>query len=317
MQSWKEFIKGKRSRIDVQIFSENLLDNVVELHHDLINKTYQHGPYHEFRINDPKPRNIHKPTVRDRLLHHAIYRQLYPIFDPTFITDSYSCRKDKGTHKALNRFRGFGWQVNKNDTRTCWVLQCDIRQFFASIDQATLLAICVRKITNPDTLWLLQEIVSSFNTTKPGIGLPLGNLTSQLLVNIYLNEFDQFAKHILKAKRYIRYADDFVFLSDDKSELESWLPTVKSFLSGRLNLALHPNKVHIRTLASGVDFLGWVHFPDHRVLRTKTKRRLKSALADNPSPETIASYLGLLKHGNTYGLIQSIGRLRPTSTSGE
>lgn len=245
--------------------------------------------------------------VRDRLLHHAIYRQLYPFFDPTFITNSYSCRKGRGTHKALDRFRDLSGKVGQNNTRTCWVLQCDIRQFFASIDQRTLLAICARKISDLDTLWLLREIIGSFHTTKPGIGLPLGNLTSQLLVNIYLNEFDQFAKHELKAKYYIRYADDFVLLSDDRSELEDWLPIIRSFLSAWLNLDLHPKKVKIRTLASGIDFLGWVHFPDHRVMRTKTKRRLLSALTNNSTPEVIASYMGLLKHGNTHKLRQAIG----------
>ena len=302
LQSWNEFLKGKRQREDIQLFSEDLLDSIVGLHHDLISNNYRHGLYHEFRINDPKPRVIHKPTVRDRLLHHAIYRQLYPIFDPTFISDSYSCRKGKGTHKALNRFRNFARRVGQNNSRTCWVLQCDIRQFFASIDQQTLLAICARKITDPDTLWLLQEIIGSFQTTRSGVGLPLGNLTSQLMVNIYLNEFDQFVKHTLKSKRYIRYADDFVFLSDNRQVLEGLLLVIKTFLSDQLNLSLHPNKVHIRTLASGVDFLGWVHFSDHRVLRTKTKRRLLFVLSNDPPPETVASYLGLLKHGNTYNL---------------
>lgn len=306
MQSWNEFLKGKRRRHDVQLFSENLLDNIVELHQDLVNKTYRHGPYHEFRINDPKPRIIHKPTVRDRLLHHAIYRQLYPFFDSTFIPDSYSCRKGKGTHKALNRFRDFSRQVSQNNTRTCWVIQCDIRQFFASIDQQSLLVICARRIADLDTMWLLREIISSFNTTKPGIGLPLGNLTSQLLVNIYLNEFDQFAKHEFKAEFYIRYADDFMFLSDNKTDLENWLPGVRSFLLSRLNLELHPKKVRIKTLASGIDFLGWVHFPNYRVLRTKTRRRMLFIFTNDPSPEKVASYLGLLKHGNAYRLRQSL-----------
>ena len=307
LQSWNEFIKGKRQRTDVQLFSENLLNNIVGLHQELVSKTYRHGAYHEFRINDPKPRIIHKPMVRDRLLHHAIYRQLYPFFDPTFIKDSYSCRKGKGTHKALNRFRDFSHKVSQNNTRTCWVLQCDIRQFFASIDQQTLLVICARKITDSDTMWLIGVTVGSFNTTKPGIGLPLGNLTSQLLVNIYLNEFDQFVKHQLRVRYYIRYADDFVLLSHNRLDLVNWLPTIRSFLQTRLNLSLHPNKVRIKTLASGVDFLGWVHFPAHRVLRTKTERRLFSALANNPSLETTASYLGLLKHGNSYKLLNSLG----------
>ena len=131
------------------------------------------------------------------------------------------------------------------------------------------------------------------------VGLPLGNLTSQLLVNIYMNEFDQFVKHNLKVKHYIRYADDFVFLSHDKAWLEAQIPQIETFLSGCLTLSLHPEKVSITTVASGVDFLGWVNFPDHRVLRTTTKRRMFKKIKENSKPETVNSYLGLLKHGNT------------------
>src|SRR3989338_6011649 len=131
-------------------------------------------------------------------------------------------------------------------------------------------------------------------------GLPLGNLTSQLLVNIYMNEFDQFIKQNLKIKYYIRYADDFVVMSRDKEELESLLLKIRIFLKERLRLELHPNKVSISTLASGVDFLGWVHFPHHRVLRTVTKKRMFKNLKNNNKPEVLQSYLGLLSHGNTY-----------------
>ena len=129
-------------------------------------------------------------------------------------------------------------------------------------------------------------------------GLPLGNLTSQLLVNIYMNEFDQFVKHKLKARYYIRYADDFVVLSESKTYLESLLANMGQFLSTWLHLELHPDKVFIKTLASGVDFLGWVHFFGHRVLRTSTKRRMFRSLEQTQNEQSVASYLGLLKHGN-------------------
>ncbi|MEK7560254.1 MAG: RNA-directed DNA polymerase, partial [Patescibacteria group bacterium] len=135
----------------------------------------------------------------------------------------------------------------------------------------------------------------------------LGNLTSQLLVNIYMNKFDQFAKHKLKAKYYIRYADDFVLLSDNRQKLENLIPEINDFLNKQLKLTLHPNKVYIKTMASGVDFLGWVHFPDHRVLRTTTKRRLlKNVQKSDASENTIQSYLGLLGHGNTFKLKQAV-----------
>jgi RNA-directed DNA polymerase len=147
---------------------------------------------------------------------------------------------------------------------------------------------------------LLKTVIQSFYSTQPDKGLPLGNLTSQLLVNIYMNEFDQYMKHKLKVKYYIRYADDFVILSEDKIYLESLILKISDFLENNLKLSLHPGKLYIKTYASGVDFLGWVHFPDHRILRTTTKRRMLKKLSTNPSQESQASYLGFLKHGNAY-----------------
>ena len=277
--------------------------NVLALHHELSAGGYWHGGYHHFRIADPKPRDIHKASVRDRLVHHALYRKLYPFFDRTFISDSYSCRKEKGTHRAMNRFRAFAYQVSKNNTRTCWVLKCDIRKFFASIDQQILLRIIEKYIPDSRICALIKNIVGSFSSTGKGKGLPLGNLTSQLLVNIYMNEFDQFVKHNLKAKHYIRYADDFVTLSSSREELVETLSYMKVFLRDRLKLALHPDKVSIKTLASGVDFLGLVHFPDHRVLRTATKQRMFRTLqTSREKPEVLHSYLGMLSHGNSYKL---------------
>lgn len=300
LEAWKEFVKGKRNRKDVQEFEMSLMRNIFSLNTDLKNKTYKHGPYQAFNISDPKPRNIHKASVRDRLLHHAIHRKLYPEFDRTFIADSFSCRVGKGTHRALNRFRSFAYKASRNNTRTCWVLKCDIRKFFASIDHAILLATLTKHIADEDILWLLTQIITSFETTS-GKGLPLGNLTSQLLVNIYMNEFDQYVKHILKQKYYIRYADDFVLLSHSKDDLYELLVNVDEYLQAELKLSLHPNKVFLTTLASGVDFLGWVHFPDHRVLRTVTKRRAVQGLkSENEARRN--SYVGLLKHGNTHKL---------------
>lgn len=181
LSAWREFLRGKRKRKDVAIFSLNLVGNILALHRELSDKTYCHGPYHAFKINDPKPRDIHKAEVRDRLLHHAIYRILYPYFDRTFIFDSYSCRFDKGTYRAMDRFKKYAGIVSRNHTRTAWVLKCDIKKFFASIDHETLKGILGRHIEDNDILWLLSEVIDSFHTKdKPGVGLPLGNLTSQL-----------------------------------------------------------------------------------------------------------------------------------------
>lgn len=306
LEAWKEFKRGKTKKEEMQIFQLRLMEHILALHQDLRNKTYRHGPYKHFRISDPKPRDIHKASVRDRLLHHALYRQLYPFFNRTFIADSFSCRFGKGTHRAINRFQAFAYKVSKNHTHTCFVLKCDIRKFFANIDHNILFSILSSHIPDTDILNLLKNIVGSFSSGKAGVGLPLGNLTSQLLVNIYMNEFDQFVKHPLKVKYYIRYADDFVLMSENKKELEGLLHLVQDFLQKRLKLSLHFDKVFIKTLASSVDFLGWGHFTNHRVLRTATKRRMFRRLEGKPSKEGIASYLGLLRHGNTFKLQKQV-----------
>lgn len=301
------------------------MDNIFSLHRDLKNsrhfsqsertsKIYRHGKYEAFSISDPKPRNIHKAVVRDRLLHHAVYRKLYFFFDKKFISDSYSCRKRKGTHRAINRFRDYARKESYNHTKTVWVLKCDVKKFFASIDHKILIGILKENIQDKDILWLSSEIIGSFNSKKTNKGLSLGNLTSQLLVNIYMNKFDQFAKHKLKVKYYIRYADDFVVLSQDKEYLKSVLEKMKEFLQDELKLNLHPHKVSIETFSSGIDYLGWVHFPKHRVLRTVTKRRMFKRIVETTlnelgkegKEETTQSYLGLLSHGNAYKLRRKI-----------
>ncbi|KKP59415.1 MAG: RNA-directed DNA polymerase [Candidatus Magasanikbacteria bacterium GW2011_GWC2_34_16] len=326
--AWDEFIVGKKNRRDVLRFSGDLMDNIVELHDDLVNLTYDHltydhGGYKSFYINDPKRRHIHKASVRDRLLHRAVYRILYPFFDKTFIVDSFSCRKEKGLHKALNKFKELFNKVSKNKHCTCWVLKCDIRKFFASIDHQILLDILDGYIPDKDIVWLLKNIVESYHTNcysrengnqaldsagvypheggggddKCKIGLPLGNLTSQLFSNVYMNVFDQFVKHKLKVKHYIRYADDFVFLSTDKKYLENLIPKADNFLNEKLKLTLHPNKIFLRTIFSGVDFLGWVYFSNYHILRKVTKKRMLRRIKQNPTFETLQSYLGLLQHG--------------------
>lgn len=311
LKAWQEFLRGKRTRKDVVLFQVKLMDNIHLLQSELENKTYRHGYYKEFNISDPKPRIIHKALVRDRLLHHLLYQELYKYFDAQFIFDSYSCRRNKGVHKALYRFRAFARKESNNHTTTCWVLKCDIRKFFASIDHKILEAILEKHISDTNLLWLLRNVIASFQVSgEHNVGLPLGNLTSQLFVNIYMNEFDQFVKGKLKAKRYIRYADDFVILSRDKKSLERLLPQIEQFLWEKLRLTLHPNKVSISTYASGIDFLGWVHFPHHSSVRTVTKRRMLKNLSINSSNETLTSYLGLLKHGNAHSLRSKILRER-------
>ncbi len=310
--AWREFKKGKESKLDVQAFALNPENQIYKLHNELKNNCYRHSDYTTFYVTDPKLRTINKALVLDRVLHHAIFRVIEAVFEKKFIFDSYSSRKEKGTHKAVHRLRYFAWKLSKNNTRTVWVLKCDIRKFFDSVDHDILLNLIEKVIQEKDLIALLEEIIESFNTNQlknePRRGIPLGNLTSQLFSNVYLNALDQFVKRNLKEKYYIRYADDFVILSTDVKHLEKLIPTLAHFLKKELRLQLHSDKIVLRKFSQGIDFLGYVVFPYHIILRTKTKKRmlrkirakkylLSGSEEDQQSfKQMVQSYLGILSH---------------------
>lgn len=320
--SWDEFRINKRHKKDVQAFEFKLEQNIFQLHRDLVAKQYRHQTYTGFYIRDPKVRHIHKASVRDRIVHHAVFRILNPIFDRTFIPTSFSCRIDKGVHKGVLMLERMIRAESKNFTRPCFVLKCDVQKFFDSIDHQILLSILRKKIVDPDTLWLLGEIVGSFSTKQANLfdrqGLPIGNLTSQLFANIYMNEFDQFVKNELRLKRYARYTDDFAIISTDKQQLEKLLDPIQVFLKDRLKIGLHPKKIAIRACHQGIDFLGYVALPYHRLMRPKTRKRifrkLKARISQYRSgligeltlSQSLQSYLGVLSHANTHRLSQDL-----------
>lgn len=322
-QAWDEFKKGKGKKRDVAVFERNLEDNLFKLHKKLASKTYKHSSYSDFFINDPKRRHIHKAGVKDRMVHHALYKVLVLVFEPTFINDSYSCRVGFGTHKAFKKLVIYSRKVSKNYTKTCWALKCDVKKFFDSVDHEILLELINKKVKDKDALWLTELIIKSYSHTHTHThtntrGIPLGNLTSQLFANIYLNELDQFVKHRLKVKYYLRYADDFILLHQQRKKLILWKEKISSFLTEELKLELHPNKIHLRKLDWGIDFVGYVSLPHCEVLRTKTKRRIfkkiKNKIQDYKDgkidkiklKQSIHSYLGILKHANCYKLEQDL-----------
>lgn len=317
LDAWNEFKRGKRKKKDIAEFEMRLEDRIFRLHRELTDKTYTHDPYFDFYVCDPKRRHIHKATVADRVLHQAVFRVLYPIFDKHFIYDSYSSRNNKGTHAGVDRLISACRKETKNWRTIAYALKCDIRKFFDSIDHTILRRLIVKKVTDPDMLWLIDIIFQSFEK-RPGKGLPLGNVTSQLYANIYLNELDQFAKHELKARRYFRYCDDFVIVHPDKKFLESLLPRIQEFLTETLEMQLHPNKIEIRKISQGVDFLGYVILPHTTVVRTRTKQRIirkmkqvqKDFMQQKISKErfqnTKASFLGVLSHGRNGKLSRHI-----------
>ena len=320
--AWDKFKSNKQKKRDVLQFEWRLEENIFQLHRDLRYKRYKHGAYSSFYIHDPKQRHIHKAIVRDRILHHAVFNVLNPIFEPTFIPESLSCRIDKGTHKGIDILEKALRQISNNNFKPCFALKCDVKKFFETVDHSILLSIIKKRIKDSNAIWLLEEIVESFSSQYSTLlnqkGLPLGNLTSQLFANIYLNEFDQFVKQKLKVKHYIRYTDDFVIVAEDKLYLESLIAPIRTFLSDRLSLELHPKKITIRKFHQGIDFLGYIVLPHHRLVYTKTRQRIfkklkkrvreykNGIISKRTLGQSLQSYLGVLSHANTYKLGQEL-----------
>jgi retron-type reverse transcriptase len=314
--AWDKFKNGKRNKKDVRLFEWNLEENIFRLNRNLKNKMYKHGAYHSFNISDPKPRNIHKAQVRDRILHHAVFRILNPIFEPGFISASFSCREGYGTHKGVQYLQNTLRKATQNGRVSCFALKCDIKKFFDTIDHDILLGILKKKIKDEDTIWLLKQIISSFssNYSLLGIekGVPIGNLTSQLFANVYMGEFDIFVKQKLKAKHYLRYTDDFIILSHNKEYLKKTLPPIVSFLQDELRLKIHDEKTKIQKTSQGVDFLGYVVFIKYKLVRTKTKRRTtkkfdlkineyhQGIVPKTSLSQSLQSYLGFFSHGESF-----------------
>lgn len=316
--AWDKFKNGKRNKKDVQHFEWNLEENIFKLHRELKSKTYRHSEYTSFNISDPKPRNIHKAQVRDRILHHAIFQVLNPLFEAGFISTSFSCRVGYGTHKGVEYLQNILRKASKNGRISCFALKCDVKKFFDTIDHNVLLAILERKIKDEDAIWLLKQTISSFssNYSLLGInkGVPIGNLTSQLFANIYLGELDRFVKEGLRVKYYLRYTDDFLVLSENKEYLENIVPKIVEFLEDNLLLKIHKEKTKIRKTSQGIDFLGYVVFDKYKLVRTKTKRRMtkkfrkkieeyrQGIIPKTSLSQSLQSYLGFFYHGESFAI---------------
>ncbi len=266
LQAWSDFVQGKRKREDVNDFALHLSDNLLDILSDLTDGSYVHGAYEEYTMYDPKKRIIHKASVRDRVVHRLVYNALYHYFDKRYIYDSYSCRIGKGTHKAYVRFRHFVNAMSRNYTKPCYVLKFDIRKCFESIDAVVLKHMLRKYIEDEKLLRIICIVIDSFPK-----GLPLGNLTSQLFINIYLHELDWYAKHTLKCNCYLRYADDVIITSHDKENLEKLYLDIEFFLCHELHLVTH--KKVIRSIYSGIDVLGVVFFATYGRLRRSTEKR--------------------------------------------
>lgn len=320
--------QGKRKQENVSRFERNLEPQLFQLQEELLAKTYRPGAYRSFYRTESKRRLISAAPFRDRVVHHALVHVIQPEFERRFIFDSYANRVGKGAHRALDR-------CTQYLRASRYVLQCDIRQFFPSVDHAILRAELARVIPDEDVLWLADRVLETgvgvldemydmrwfsgddlLAVNRPR-GLPIGNLTSQFWANAHLNPFDQFVKRELKCHRYIRYVDDFLLFADDKSTLRNWQGEIIDFLAG-LRLTIHENAAQIRPVGEGLPFLGFLVFPDHRRLKSARghdfRRRLESqcrayAAGRVDQDRITASARGWAAHaahGDTWGLRRAV-----------
>ncbi len=304
--------RGKGDRDYVTRFEAHLQKNLDALAEALRSRGWTPAGYTSFYVSDPKRRLINAPAFEDRIIHRALYDVIAPIFEKRFIHDSYACRRGKGTHAGIARLRQF---LRKYSTPP-YYLQTDIKSYFASIDHKTLLKIIRRKIADLDILALIRQILDSYHD-RPGVGIPLGNLTSQLFANVYLNELDYYVKHHLKCRHYLRYMDDIILLSETKAQLWDWKAAIEEFLA-RLRLRLHPRKQVVAPARCGIDFLGYVTYPDHVRVRNRNIHRVyerMQRIEDGTYPRdprgSIMSWMGYSIHANAHGLNQSIQRRHP------
>ncbi len=338
--AYRRAAAGKRGQSNVAAFEHRLEENLLLLQHQLRDRTYRPGPYSSFHIHEPKARLISAAPFRDGVVHHALCEIIEPVFERGFLHDSYANRIGKGTHRALDRCQHFA-------RRFRYVLQCDIRQFFPSIDHSILASTLARRIADPGILWLVNRILESgrgvltdaydmvyfpnddlFAAPRPR-GLPIGNLTSQFWANVYLDPFDHFIKRELGCPGYVRYVDDLLLFGMDKRELWHWKAALKRRL-WQLRLTIHPH-AQPRPVSEGIPFLGFVVFPDRRRLKRRKvvhfRRHLRSRIVafrrgEISRAELTASFRGWEEHaghGSTTALraaIRADARAQLTSQAG-
>ncbi|UCC75951.1 MAG: hypothetical protein JSW37_10590, partial [Anaerolineales bacterium] len=326
--AYRKAAKGKRGRPPAASFEYHLEDNLIALQRELTSRTYQPGPYSSFYIHEPKRRLISAAPFRDRVVHHALCNVIEPLFERGFLQDSYANRVGKGTHRALDRCQEFA-------RRYRYVLQCDLRQFFPSIDHQILRRIVARRIADPSVMWLVDRILASgagvlaeeyeivwfpgddlLAAGRPR-GLPIGNLTSQFWANCYLNPFDHFVKRQLRCQGYLRYVDDFLVFGDHKGQLWEWKDAIIGRLS-RLRLTIHQSRAQVRPVGEGVPFLGFVVYPQRRRLKRSRgvayARRLRHMLRQYRNGQasldqvtaSVQGWVNHLRYGNTVGLRKAI-----------
>lgn len=322
-RAYREAARGKRDRAEVRAFEHRLEPNICEIRRELEAGAFRWGAYRRFMVRDPKRREIRAAPFRDRVVHHAIFHVLDPIAERRFVDDSYACRSGRGAHAAFWRFLSFVAARRGQG----WVLKLDVKSYFASVDHAVLAAQLARIISDRRVLRLLNDLICH-GAEAPGRGMPIGNLTSQLFANLYLDPLDHFVKEALRVPHYLRYMDDLVVVVREREEGRARLREISEFLRG-LRLDLNPRRVSLTPLGCPQDVLGYVRHPGGRIrVRRRSVRRLwhripilAARLADGELawPEaraSLASWLGLAVHADGFRLSRAIFRERDVRNLG-
>lgn len=311
MKAYHKARKCKRYRPDVLEFEANREDNLLHAIEVLKDGTYQPGEYRVFKVWEPKERIIMALPFFDRVIQHMIVNFIEPIFEKRFLFHSYACRKGKGVHEASKTLSKWLYELEVVQGKKIYAIKGDIHQYFQSVSHDILKAEIRRYISDKALLKILDRIIDHNGIFPPGVGIPVGNLTSQLFANVYLNKLDQFVKHELKVKYYVRYMDDFIILSEDPAELRRILAIIEEFLRRESRLELNP-KTTILAAKNGINFVGYIHYKDHKKIKKDAKRRLKKLLNAFETGEveleyfdrSIESRLGHMEHADTYNYIR-------------
>lgn len=351
--AWREARRGKQPSCDQFAFETHWIDGLLDLERRLKAGTWSPAPPTCFIATAPKAREIHAPAFVDRVVHHWLVPQLEQIYEPIFIHDSFSNRKGKGTHAAVGRLRSFVRQVESGQGGG-YYLQLDVKNFFNRIHRPTLYALLKARMERAGLPLPVRRAVHALlrrapvdvqfigtaaeraqvpphkrlENAPPGCGIAIGNLSSQFFANVYLNELDQFVKHVLRVPRYLRYVDDFVLVHQDREQLVAWQREIETFLRDRLRLELKAD-IRLRPLSAGIDFLGYVVYPQHTVVRRRVVGHCRSKLhdwerrhvrrgratRDRRAREALrsvwASYLGHFLHANCHRLLERLSARFP------
>lgn len=327
LPSFEEFVQAyfdcrrtKRMTRSALEFEQNLERNLGELYDDLVDGVYQPGRSVCFVITRPKPREVWAAAFRDRIVHHLLYNRIGPRFERSFIADSCACIKGRGTLYAAQRLDAKVRSITQNWSRRAWYLKLDLANFFVSIDKLILRDLLLAKISEPFWRSLTETVLmhdprgdyeyhgdpammdlvpphKRLMEQAPGLGLPIGNLSSQFFANVYLDVLDQRAKHVLGMRHYIRYVDDFVFLHESPARLNEILADVTAFLPERLGARINPRKTILQPIDRGIDFVGQVIKPWRRETRKRTRNEALRRVAETPVGDLMPvanSYFGLL-----------------------